>query len=320
MSAARKSIEGGYCQQPDTAGCALTRLDCDDPTNFLSARQMQGGEINAHFGTCRWQDTVQNTVLGRCRTSAGTPTECASEVQACPGLDSGFLAKEFKECTVGSTAFGRCDNSNMCAWSRDQCSGNATGDDWEPFDKNCSCDQVQVGACSNLNANTGEQEYYCAVSEDACDNEQLWITPQDVKGAAGYDCFLCREGYKGSGVSANNKVNNIPSNSNNGSVAAPVYSSFNNNSSSNNTNSNNNTVLITIAATLGAVLTIAIISLVTWRCMSNRRASKAAIEASINGKPPAATISISSNPQFGQFASDPYAQNGEPDTLDDVEY
>merc|ERR1719491_223186 len=170
----RKSVQGGYCDWPDTTGCALTKSECDDPANFLSSRQMQNGPVRAHGGSCRWQDSIKATVLGKCSSKDGGPTECATGVGACPP-DSGWEGPE-PGCTVETTAFGRCGDYGMCAWSHDQCTED-NNTSWAPFDEGCTCDKVQVGGCSRLK-DDGEEELFCAVSEDACDDEQTWIQAQ----------------------------------------------------------------------------------------------------------------------------------------------
>lgn len=242
----RKSVQGGYCNWPDTAGCALTKLDCDDPANFLSSRQMQNGPVRAHGGSCRWQESIRTTVLGRCKED-GVNTSCASDLKACPEGTEGWLSAD-PECTVETTAFGRCDYG-MCAWTHDHCQKDST---WKAFDEGCSCDNVQVGACSGTNGD--EREVFCAVSELGCDEEQSWITPHEVKNAAGFDCYLCRE---------------VPLavNSDSGAVTEDADTVVI------GSKTNSRTTIIT-SAILGIVVAFSIICLVAWKVFKARRAVK----------------------------------------------
>jgi len=182
-------------------GCALTKLECNDPTSFASAREMRDTGVRGHGGECRWMDIVKSTQLGMCFESESTTAiDCATTVEACNEWDlkngivhnssSGFVPK-MPECTVENTKFGRCSDG-MCAWDPKHCLDDHS---WTPFDQECTCDEVQVGACSRNVMRDGVEgrEVFCAVSEDACDSQQTWIKPRDVKGMAGFDCFLCRE-------------------------------------------------------------------------------------------------------------------------------
>lgn len=196
----RKSVQGGYCDLPDQAGCALTPNECDDPSNFRSSRQMRDAPVRGHGGECRWQDFVRTGSLGMCfESDSTTAIDCAPTAEGCSewdltrgfgGSPRGFV-DQVPECTVGSTSFGRCSDG-MCAWSPENC-----GDDiaWTPFDAECTCDQVRVGACSREITRDGQKgrEVFCAVSEDACDAEQSWIPARDVNAMVGFDCYLCRE-------------------------------------------------------------------------------------------------------------------------------
>jgi hypothetical protein len=268
----RKSVQGGYCNWPDTAGCALTKFECDDPSNFLSARQMQSGPIRAHGGSCRWQDSVKETYLGKCTTEDGVPTQCATEVEACPENDAtrGFLEREY-DCTVETTSFGRCDYG-MCAWSHKHCCQDNT---WEAFDEACTCDKVQVGACSRYI--DGARESYCAVSEDACDDEQTWIAPQEVMQSSGFDCFLCRE----------ESLPNTP-------PSVGVVTTDENNFSAVAGKNSQTTIMVVVAA--GAVLALSIVGLVGWKAFRTKRAAKRAgngVFAKEEAAPPAMAIQIS---------------------------
>jgi len=287
----RKSVMGGYCAYPDTVECALSRLDCDDPANFMSAREMEGGPVNAHGGACRWQSSVGKHLLGRCVDESGLPTECASNADACPAWDDSHelegwtpgtspfasprgWAGPAPECPVSETTFGRCDYG-MCAWSHEHCTEDNT---WEPFSEGCTCDQVQVGACYRVKKDgdgNDQKEAYCAVSKDACDAEQNWIVPQEVNTAVGYDCFLCRE------VSPPEDAKSADP-----ALTSDLYREIGGGGG------NMNTAVIAIVC-VGAVLGLSIIGLVGWKALRTRREIRERAKRKEESRPPATTIRIS---------------------------
>jgi len=286
----RKSVQGGYCDWPDSTGCALTKSECDDPANFRSSRQMQNGPVRAHGGSCRWQEEIQQTVLGKC-SKDGALTECATDVGACPS-DSGWEGPE-PGCTVATTSFGRCDYG-MCAWNHDQCTEDNT---WEPFDEGCTCDKVQVGGCSRLNTD-GEKVLYCAVSEDGCDDEQSWIKAQEVKTAVGFDCFLCREDSPAAvpavaetANDATNTASNIASN-----IAITTESSSKISAAG--------TTIIIISSILGSLFALLIVGLVMWRVFRTKRAVKRAVEYGKEQAPPATAIEVNNFGSDGEYGRD----------------
>lgn len=271
----RRSVKGGHCSWPDTGGCALTKLECDDPANFLSVRQMLNAPVRAHGGSCRWQESVKKTVLGRCTTDGGVSTQCATEVEACPENDAtrGFLDR-VSECTVETTSFGRCDYGT-CVWSHKHCVEDNT---WDAFDEACTCDKVQVGACTRLV--DGEKESFCAVSEDACDDEQTWIAPQGVKQASGFDCFLCRE----------TKTPSIAPVADEGGIIEAVTAE----TASKTANTNATTIIV--VAIVGAVVALFIIGIAGWKSFLVRRAAKRSGDGAFAKKeagPPTTDIEIS---------------------------
>ena len=282
----RKSVQGGYCDWPDSFGCALTKLECDDPANFRSSRQMQDGPVMAHGGSCRWQEEIKETVLGQCSSNkdGALTKQCATDVGACPPDNEWKGPKP--ECTVATTSFGRCDYG-MCAWSHNQCTEDNT---WAPFDEGCTCDKVQVGGCSRLNTDNGEKVLYCAVSEDACDDEQTWIKAQEVNTAVGFDCFLCREESPAATNTATNTASNIAMTTD----------------SASNISATGTTTIIIVSSIVGSLFALFIVGLVLWRVFKTKRAVKRAAEW--RGKeeeaPPATAIEVnnfgSSDGEYGR--------------------
>lgn len=307
----RKSVQGGYCEYPDANfGCALTKLECEDPANFFSSRQMQNGPVNAHGGSCRWQDSVRDTVLGKCKFDENDRGGvCASTKESCPGgvdFSGDFVIESLtanpEPCTVETTLFGRCDYG-MCAWSHDHCIEDNT---WEAFDEGCTCDKVQVGACSRWkNGPNTEREVFCAVSEFACDNEQSWVVPQEVMGVAGFDCFLCREEtVLASNIEDNlEQINSDPSgvvdNTNIGNNGATIVDSI-------QENVKDNTQKVAMVATIvgvGIGIAFAIIGLVTWKVFRTKRAVKRAADLAKEQPPGPPTgmidVDVGNSLQFG---------------------
>ena len=283
----RKSVQGGYCQYPDTVGCALTAAECDDPDNYLSARQLQSGPTMAHGGSCRWQNAIKSTKLGMCTDQDGSFTQCSSSIDACPRWDGketvfdgdadqkGWVSNN--ACTVQTTLFGRCDYG-MCSWSHEFCVEDNT---FKAFDEGCTCDKVQVGACVS-NKDDGTLEAYCSVSYDGCDDVQDFIMPTEVMGVAGFDCYLCREkrdvGETSLGLA--NDTNPI-------------------------SNMNNQTTIIAVS-TLGGLLIAGIIGLVVWRLVRTKKAVKRATDSvAAVAAPPTGTIKINSeNDETGGVMDD----------------
>ena len=283
----RKSVQGGYCQYPDTVGCALTAAECDDPDNYLSARQLQSGPTMAHGGSCRWQNAIKSTKLGMCTDQDGSFTQCSSSIDACPRWDGketvfdgdadqkGWVSNN--ACTVQTTLFGRCDYG-MCSWSHEFCVEDNT---FKAFDEGCTCDKVQVGACVS-NKDDGTLEAYCSVSYDGCDDVQDFIMPTEVMGVAGFDCYLCREerdvGETSLGLA--NDTTPIP-------------------------NVNNQTTIIAVS-TLGGLLIAGIIGLVVWRLVRTKKAVKRATDSvAAVAAPPTGTIKINSeNSETGGVMDD----------------
>ena len=49
----RKSVQGGYCQYPDTVGCALTAAECDDRDGTCTdAEHCLGGGHSCALAVC----------------------------------------------------------------------------------------------------------------------------------------------------------------------------------------------------------------------------------------------------------------------------
>ncbi|OEU05743.1 hypothetical protein FRACYDRAFT_258452 [Fragilariopsis cylindrus CCMP1102] len=239
----RKSVQGGYCDFPDSAGCALTKLECDDPANFRSSRQMQEGPVMAHGGNCQWQEEVQDTVLGQCSSH-----RCYDSLNHVMRYRCGSVSPDSEWEGPRPRMHGR----HHILWT-------------------LRLRNVQVGGCSRLNTN-GEKVLFCAVSEDACDDEQSWIKAQEVKTAVGFDCFLCREASPAA-------------------IAMPAPTE-----SASNISAAGVTTIIIVSSTVGSLFVLFIVGLVLWRVFRTKRAVKRAAEW--RGKeeaPPATAIEVNSN-------------------------
>lgn len=289
----RLTVQGGYCQYPDTVGCALSAAECDDPSNFLSPRQLKSGPTNAHGGACRWQSTIKKNKLGKCVQEDGSTTECASTIDACPrwdGMKGSFTGDVDQKgwildptCKVETTYFPQCDDTS-CAWTHEFCE---EGNSFEPFNKQCTCDRVLVGACVG-NDDNGELETFCAVSEDACDNTQDFLMPREVKGVAGLDCYLCRE-ERWDGSIGSSTVESTTQDSELGLISGLVDESQATNlvQDTNPANNSGQTTII-VVATLGAVAVLAIVGFVTWRILHAKKVVARATESVAAVAPPTA--------------------------------
>ena len=289
----RKSVQGGYCQYPDTVGCALTAAECDDPDNYLSARQLQSGPTMAHGGSCRWQNAIKSTKLGMCTDQDGSFTQCSSSIDACPRWDGketvfdgdaeqkGWVSNN--DCKVDTTKFGRCDYG-MCSWSHEFCVEDNT---FKAFDEGCTCDKVQVGACVS-NKDDGTLEAYCSVSYDGCDDVQDFIMPTEVMGVAGFDCYLCRE-ERWDGSIGSSTVESTTQDSELGLISGLVDESQATNlvQDTNPVNNSGQTTII-VVATLGAVAVLAIVGFVTWRILHAKKVVARATESVAAVAPPTA--------------------------------
>jgi len=267
-------------------GCALTKFDCNDPTSFVSSRQMRDTGVRGHGAECRWQETVRSTQLGMCfESESSIATDCAATAEACSEWDlknglvnnsSNSFVPKMPECSVENTKFGRCSDG-MCAWDPKHCLDDHF---WAPFDRECTCDEVKVGACSRSIMQDGREgrEVFCAVSKDACDSEQTWIAPRDVKGMAGFDCYLCRE--------ESSVQPTLPS------TKAPQVTQDNRQAG---------LTTVIVVASVGGSIALVILALVGYKLMGIRRANKAAARAKLEALPPLADIQIPSetDPESG---------------------
>mmetsp|Transcript_21732 Transcript_21732/g.25097 ORF Transcript_21732/g.25097 Transcript_21732/m.25097 type:complete len:397 (+) Transcript_21732:88-1278(+) len=321
----RKSVQGGHCTYPDDENCALERQGCNDSTNFLSSREMQNGPGMAHGGSCRWQDSVKDTKLGKCNSSSVSSENsnnnennnndysegedyyhCSPNAESCQSESESAFTTTFisnnngnnsnDNCMVENTFFGRCNSDLRCAWSPKDCDDNENEDNndvshidnksnndfWTFPMIDCTCDNVQVGACSNKDADLATiatEEIFCAVSSDGCDGMQTWIRPTEVMGVAGFDCYLCRETSTTIlTTTAPPAISTTDTDTDTDTTDNSNSSSSSSNSSSNNMNdndyniNNNNSGLIT-GVVLGTIVILSIVGFVGRKLVNNRNRS-----------------------------------------------
>ena len=336
----RKSVQGGHCTYPDDENCALEKQGCNDSTNFLSSREMQNGPGMAHGGSCRWQDSVKGTKLGKCDDISNGNSEgddyyhCSPNAESCQSESDSTTPDIFtsnndydknninnNNCVVGDTFFGRCNSDLRCAWSPEDCDDNdgtiddnrSNSDFWTFPVFDCTCDNVQVGACSTKDATdlaaTATEDIFCAVSSDGCDDMQTWIRPTEVMGVAGFDCYLCREESTTTtitttatappAISTTTAPPAISTTDTDTTDNTSSSSSSNSNSNSNNMNDNdnndNNSGLI-VGVVLGAVAILSIVGFVGWKLVhsSRNRSFLTAKERSFHEPPPTTAVELSS--------------------------
>ena len=154
---------------------------------------------------------VEYLPIGLC--DAGSSDEiCSSTADACRDphtfLTVNVTSSSSPGCFVdqiGSSSsssseslYGSCQRPNgksYCLWSKDDCSTSSedgSKSTWSPASEsqNCSCYQTNTGACVKRHNEEHQNQYFCAVSANACDNAtEYWNVSQLA--AAGYSCRLC---------------------------------------------------------------------------------------------------------------------------------
>uniref|UniRef100_A0A7S0CMH6 Uncharacterized protein n=1 Tax=Proboscia inermis TaxID=420281 RepID=A0A7S0CMH6_9STRA len=176
----RFHVKAGYCNAMGTLNgfCVLDSGQCGPGQGFTSTKLTDSAGF---FRSCTTRDNTEGIFLGACGEG------CASDETSCDtdfSLD--FGAELRAGCTMKKAAYGDCDG--RCVWSANDCSNSET----YGFTENCTCDQVQVGACQGLAVG---EPMFCAVSPGACDPSQEWRTiaqlaEQDIS------CYLCRGASK----------------------------------------------------------------------------------------------------------------------------
>jgi hypothetical protein len=200
----RVSVAGGLCVGSDgqEANCALERTVCnadeEEQLAFMSSRQIQNF-ANSHGGDCLKGATVRNSPLGRCVGSGSTSSSssyCASDRSLC--ADTGMIwygpdTDEAQGCTVAKdllrdipTIYGKCGDVD-CVWSRQDCL-----ESFQPQSSTCSCENVRVGGCVSPN---DPSIVFCAISSEGCDDQMVYMSPNELSVSTATDCFLCREEF-----------------------------------------------------------------------------------------------------------------------------
>jgi len=169
----RRSVQGGWCSRLTNFGskCALERSECSNEHVYYSSRQISSNSA------CLDPTFLKEKSLGLCADNTCSPNEASCG-------DMGFYnVPIYKTCLVEDTLFGRC--GDRCSWSPDDC----VDENWIFPSPDCSCDQVQVGACKFNEYNM----ILCAVSPDGCDAKTTWLSPSEVVSTTDFQCYLCRE-------------------------------------------------------------------------------------------------------------------------------
>lgn len=78
MSRTRASVQAGICARWGSGTCAFSANHCDDPTSFMSSRQLQI-VAGAHGGNCVLRRYTEDIVIGSCGDSFCTSVSAACE-------------------------------------------------------------------------------------------------------------------------------------------------------------------------------------------------------------------------------------------------
>jgi hypothetical protein len=123
-------------------------------------------------------DMIENVSIGRCMSSTGS--YCSGAEAAC--LDTQTFLPVDPTCRldddllIGSplmnTIFGKCDDT--CKWDDTDCASGTYRPAGSVLGDKCGCEDVMVGACLFGN------EYYCAVSADACDFASTFVKHSEL--------------------------------------------------------------------------------------------------------------------------------------------
>jgi len=172
----RRSVKGALCSSLTSwsSNCALERSECPNEYVFSSTRQV------VPRSSCLLPKYVPDKSLGQC--ADGT---CSPNKASCGEMEFSSSVNSTKNCPIENTLFGRC--GDWCSWSPDEC----VDESWRFPSPDCSCDQVQVGACKR------DDQIFCAVSPDGCDDKATWLSPSEVVSTADFRCYLCREKSNG---------------------------------------------------------------------------------------------------------------------------
>lgn len=142
--------------------------------------------------------------------------------------------------------FGACVDATSgdvrCAWSAADC--NASTETWSFPHADCECEDVRVGGCVAVS----NGQVFCVVSPDGCDQDTDWMDWQSLSTETTTDCYLC--------VAVTDPIaNQTP-------ATQPVDDS-----------SSDSSMVVTIVATLGAVVLVGLALVGAYVAIRKRKAS-----------------------------------------------
>jgi len=201
-------VAAGACISESQYWCALEASQCPIGANFVSARKLEmdfkdapAVECLAQAGTVPMGQCTMPDDKGLCTGNKSNCGGCFETFEKCFEPNNGACTLEATENDDGSlnfAVFGVCvdpknPNEGHCLWTRDECPSTSvwiTPNVWLENKPNiedfCSCDKVLVGACRY------GDDFVCAVSEDACEDETQYIGAKAlVDMEPSIDCRLC---------------------------------------------------------------------------------------------------------------------------------
>jgi len=210
-------VKPGACiKQGRHLSCAFDTDDCNHlGAQFISSQIISEGDPNAAEAICLDAGTGKIEVpIGRCTSTvddqfcSSTESGCAIPTLFSPRDSNCNVLGDIKLGGMSNTYFGSCSTSNFdfCAWSVNDCPGHkwrSAQDVSFHTDSYCQCKDVHVGACKPPADSRGTKSPYCAVSINACDIGDRWVSAIELQQTAEFECMLCEpdlENYVSSGV------------------------------------------------------------------------------------------------------------------------
>lgn len=207
-------VQAGACVDAENkfVRCAVDPLHCSswgEGYFFKSSRELHDEGASLASG-CLGGFKTERVQMGRCmsqfdeKVCAGTPDACLvpdEYAEFYGGCRLPFLELPHKKVLSLYPACVRTDRNNQqkvleCIWGPNDCTLR-DGDTASPVyqvpveakEAQCTCDKVKTGACKH------NARYYCAVSEEACDDDSVWYDAFQLslgRGGPGIECSLCK--------------------------------------------------------------------------------------------------------------------------------
>lgn len=167
------------------AGASCLEADGNDPTHYVN------------LGRCG--EAVDEYVCTSAKENCKTPAKFQPYDNQCTLLadlsPSRIQPRSFFASCQDTGAQGT-EQDIHCLWSSTECKEVspqyiAVGAMTYNYNMACPCEVTEIGACKARNSSTQQDEYFCAVSATACDDESEFIPMKTLQETVGIDCRLC---------------------------------------------------------------------------------------------------------------------------------